>query len=192
MSQQRISSGDVKAKHRAMWALGDYPAVATDVIPSLGPVFVKATGIAAGDHVLDVAAGSGNASLPAAENGAHVVASDLTPELLDSGREQAKARGLTVQWGEADCEQLPFRSVAFDAVISCVGVLVAPRHQKSAGSCCASARGPDRPAELDTDGVHRADVRGDEALGPTAASRCATATAVGQMSSTYASCSVIG
>src|SRR5215831_7467785 len=72
----------LKAKHRAMWALGDYAAVATDVVGSLGPVLVTACGIRPGDRVLDVAAGSGNAAIPAARAGASVVASDLTPDLL--------------------------------------------------------------------------------------------------------------
>ncbi|AQA23729.1 putative methyltransferase [Rhodococcus sp. MTM3W5.2] len=62
-----------------MWALGDYPSVAADVIAALGPSLVEACGIKAGDRVLDVAAGSGNASIPAARLGAAVVASDLTP-----------------------------------------------------------------------------------------------------------------
>src|SRR3954469_4348558 len=84
----------LKAKHRAMWALGDYHAVATEIIPALGPVLVEAAGITAGEHVLDVAAGAGNVAIPAAAAGAHVVATDLTPELLDQGRDDAAAQGV--------------------------------------------------------------------------------------------------
>ena len=76
----------LKAKHRAMWALGDYPSVATEIIPALGPILVDACGVRRGDRVLDVAAGSGNAAIPAALAGASVVACDLTPELFESGR----------------------------------------------------------------------------------------------------------
>ena len=123
---------DIKAKHRAMWASGDYPSVAADVIPTLGPAIVQAAGIKAGDRVLDIGAGSGNASIPAARIGADVVASDLTPALLDSGRDQAEADGLTLEWREADAEALPFRDGEFDVVISCVGVMFAPHHQQSA------------------------------------------------------------
>lgn len=122
----------IKAKHRAMWALGDYPSVATHVIPALGPALVDACGIRTGDRVLDIAAGSGNAAIPAARAGAHVVASDLTPELLESGRRDAEAQGLTLDWREADAESLPFEDDEFDKVISCVGVMFAPNHQASA------------------------------------------------------------
>jgi SAM-dependent methyltransferase len=98
----------LKAKHRALWAVGDYPAVATDLIPALGPTLVEASGVRAGQRVLDVAAGSGNAAIPAAATGASVVASDLTPELFDAGRRIAAQRGVDPEWVEADVEGLPF------------------------------------------------------------------------------------
>jgi len=132
MTQQATAIPDLKSRHRAMWALGDYHSVAADVIPSLGPTLVSAAGITAGDRVLDVAAGSGNAAIPAARAGAHVVASDLTPELLEAGRRDATALGLTLDWREADAEALPFADGDFDQVISCVGVMFAPFHQTSA------------------------------------------------------------
>src|ERR1700754_4536901 len=84
---------ELKAKHRALWASGDYPAVAAELIPAFGPELVRACGVKAGDQVLDVAAGSGNAAIPAAETGANVIASDLTPELFDAGRRIAAERG---------------------------------------------------------------------------------------------------
>ncbi|MGA9876427.1 MAG: class I SAM-dependent methyltransferase [Solirubrobacteraceae bacterium] len=123
----------LKAKHRAMWALGDYPALAAEVIPDLGEVLVSACGVGSGERVLDVAAGSGNAAIPAALAGASVVACDLTPELFQAGREQAARRGVEVQWQEADAEALPFAENEFDTVLSCVGVMFAPHHQASAG-----------------------------------------------------------
>lgn len=132
MSEQATTTPDIKAKHRAMWALGDYPSVAADVVAALGPTLVEACGLQAGDRVLDVAAGSGNASIPAARAGADVVASDLTPELLESGRRQAEALHLSLDWREADAEALPFADDEFDAVISCLGVMFAPDHQVSA------------------------------------------------------------
>ena len=81
------------AKHRAMWASGDYPAVVTDLVGPLGPILIEATGIGPGDRVLDVAAGTGSVAIPAAQTGATVVASDLTPELLARGqRDRRRAR----------------------------------------------------------------------------------------------------
>ncbi|HCB05359.1 MAG TPA: SAM-dependent methyltransferase [Nocardioides bacterium] len=115
-----------------MWAMGDYPAVATEVIPSLGPVLVQATGIQAGDRVLDVAAGAGNAAIPAAQLGADVVASDLTPDLVETGRQAAERAGVTLRWEVGDAEALPYADAEFDAVISCVGVMFAPHHQEAA------------------------------------------------------------
>ena len=122
----------LKAKHRAMWALGDYSAIADGLIPELGPVLVEACGVTAGHRVLDVAAGTGNAAIPAARTGASVVASDLTPELLATGKAHAEAAGLSLEWVEADAEALPFDDGEFDAVLSCVGVMFAPHHQASA------------------------------------------------------------
>jgi len=122
----------LKAKHRAMWALGNYPAVATEVIAELGPTLVAATGIGPDDRVLDIAAGSGNASIPAALTGATVLATDLTPELFEIGRRDAEAAGATLDWQEADAEALPFDDASFDAVISCVGVMFAPHHRAAA------------------------------------------------------------
>lgn len=119
----------VKQRHRAMWASGDYPAVARDVIADLGPVLVHAARIQTGDRVLDVAAGSGNAAIPAALRGAHVVASDLTPELFDAGRDEADRVGAKLEWHQADAEDLPYDDGEFDATISCVGSMFAPRHQ---------------------------------------------------------------
>jgi ubiquinone/menaquinone biosynthesis C-methylase UbiE len=122
----------LKAKHRAMWALGDYPSVAAEIIPDLGAVLVEACGIGPGVRVLDVAAGSGNATIPAALTGASVVACDLTPQLFASGREQAAQHGVKVEWHEADAEALPFADSEFDVVLSCVGVMFAPHHQATA------------------------------------------------------------
>jgi len=129
MQQQTGILDPLKAKHRALWALGDYDRVATEVVAGLGPALVAAAGVRAGDRVLDVAAGSGNASLPAAEAGADVVATDLTPELVQIGRDRSAAHGLTIRWDEADAESLPFGDDAFDVTLSCVGVMFAPFHQ---------------------------------------------------------------
>jgi SAM-dependent methyltransferase len=122
----------LKAKHAAMWAMGDYPAVATELIAPLGPVLVGAVGITPGDHVLDIAAGAGNAAIPAARAGGDVVASDLTPELVETGRQAAEASGLALRWEVADAEHLPYHDAEFDVALSCVGIMFAPHHQEAA------------------------------------------------------------
>ncbi len=130
--QQTLPDSDLKARHRDMWALGDYPAVATEVIAPLGPALVDACRVEPGQRVLDVAAGSGNAALPAAATGADVVASDLTPELLDAGRALAADQRVELAWEVADAEALPYPDASFDTVMSCVGVMFAPHHDRAA------------------------------------------------------------
>ena len=122
----------LKTKHRAMWATGDYHAVVTDAVSPLGPILVAAAGIKSGDVVLDVAAGSGNAAIPAARTGAQVIASDLTPELLEAGQKLAAEGGVDLTWETADAEALPYGDGQFDAVLSCLGVMFAPHHQAAA------------------------------------------------------------
>jgi len=123
---------ELKARHRSMWASGDYPAMVDTFLLPLGPQLVKAAGIGPGMKVLDVAAGTGNASLRAAAAGADVTASDLTPELLDAGSKVAEQQGLTLTWREADAESLPFEDDSFDVVMSSIGVMFAPHHQAAA------------------------------------------------------------
>lgn len=123
---------DVKQKARTMWALGDYPSVAHDVIPELGVVAVSAAGVGPSDTVIDIAAGSGNAAIPAARAGARVLATDLTPELLIAGQQQAENLGLDITWEVADAEALPYADDSYDVALSTVGVMFAPDHQACA------------------------------------------------------------
>jgi SAM-dependent methyltransferase len=122
----------LKAKHRAMWASGDYPTLAHDLIWSLGARVVEAVDIRPGERVIDIAAGSGNAAIPAALRGADVVATDLTPELFGEGHRRAEEAGAQLEWRPADAEALPFRDDEFDVAISTVGVMFAPHHGRSA------------------------------------------------------------
>src|SRR3954451_2794988 len=101
-----VQDRELEAKHRALWALGDYQAIADRLVAPLGPTLVARTGVGSGDRVLDVGAGTGNAALAAAEAGATVVASDLCPRLLDEGRAIAARRGIELDWQEANAEAL--------------------------------------------------------------------------------------
>ena len=123
---------ELKARHRAMWASGDYPSMVETFLLPLGPKLVDACGIGPGMSVLDVAAGTGNASIVAAERGAKVTASDLTPELFDAGRARAAAAGVELDWVEADAENLPFDDGSYDVVMSSIGAMFAPHHQQVA------------------------------------------------------------
>lgn len=131
---------ELKARHRAMWASGDYPTMVETFLLPLGPRLVDACGIEAGMRVLDVATGTGNAAIPAAQRGATVTASDLTPELLDAGRDRAEAEGLELEWVEADAERLPFEDGSFDVVMSAIGAMFAPNHQAVADELVRVAR----------------------------------------------------
>lgn len=122
----------LKAKHAAMWASGSYRTVVDDVVAPLGGVLVDAVDVRPGQHVLDVAAGTGTSAVPAARRGAHVTATDLTPELLDVGRADATRQGLNITWQTADAEALPYPDSTFDVVLSAIGVMFAPHHQQAA------------------------------------------------------------
>jgi SAM-dependent methyltransferase len=127
-----VSDTELKARHRAMWASGDYPAMVETFLLPLGPRLVEACGVGPDMTVLDVASGTGNAAIPAAKAGATVTASDLTPELFDAGRKSAEAEGVELDWAEADAENLPFADGSFDVVMSSIGAMFAPHHQEVA------------------------------------------------------------
>jgi ubiquinone/menaquinone biosynthesis C-methylase UbiE len=131
-SETKDADVALKAKHRAMWASGDYASMVETFLLPLGPRLIEGSGIGEGMRVLDVAAGTGNASIPAAAAGAIVTASDLTPELFEAGRARADVEGVEPDWVQADAEDLPFEDGSFDAVISSIGVMFAPHHQAAA------------------------------------------------------------
>jgi SAM-dependent methyltransferase len=140
MATPATADAELKARHARMWASGDYPSMVETVLTPLGPRLVDACDIASGRRVLDVAAGTGNASIPAAQRGAQVTASDLTPELLDAGRIRARTAGVELDWVTADAEHLPFDDGSFDVVISAIGVMFAPQHQESADELVRTCR----------------------------------------------------
>ena len=123
---------DLKTRHRVMWASGNYPLMVDTFLLPVGQRLVEACPITPGSRVLDVAAGTGNAAIPAAKGGAKVVASDLTPALLEAGARRPDAQSLDIEWLPADAEDLPFDDGSFDVVMSCIGVMFAPYHQVAA------------------------------------------------------------
>lgn len=121
-------TAELKRSARAMWATGDYPAVAL-TIQEVGDRIVRQVGIRPGEDVLDVACGNGNAAIPAAKAGGRVTGVDLTPELLRAARVAATAAGVQVDWLEGDAEALPVADAQFDVVLSTFGCMFAPRHE---------------------------------------------------------------
>jgi ubiquinone/menaquinone biosynthesis C-methylase UbiE len=121
----------IKQKQQATWASGDYAVVGT-TLQIIGESLAEAVDVCAGESVLDVAAGNGNATLAAARRFAHVTSTDYVPALLDKGRERAQAEGLNVQFREADAEDLPFDDASFDVVLSTLGSMFTPDHARTA------------------------------------------------------------
>jgi SAM-dependent methyltransferase len=122
----------IKARQQGTWSSGDYAVIGTS-LQLTGEALCEAADVAAGERVLDVAAGNGNAALAAARRGADVTASDYVPELLARAHARASADGLTIETREADAEALPFADGTFDAVLSTFGVMFTP-HQKRAAA----------------------------------------------------------
>lgn len=119
---------ELKLDERAMWAKGDYATIAHDMFWDVGGRIVDRVGVRRGERVLDVACGTGNAAIPAAEAGGEVVGVDLTPELFEAGRRLAAAAGVEVEWVEGDAEALPVEDNSVDVVLSTFGCMFAPRH----------------------------------------------------------------
>ena len=121
----------MKEATRETWSRGDYAKLAQR-IESAAREVVDGCAISAGQEVLDIAAGNGNAAVLAAREGAAVVASDLTPAMVELGRERTEGEGLDVEWTVADAEELPFEDERFDCVTSVFGAMFAPRPEVAA------------------------------------------------------------
>jgi ubiquinone/menaquinone biosynthesis C-methylase UbiE len=121
----------LKARQHGAWSSGDYAVVGT-TLQIVGEELCEATDIRAGQKVLDVAAGNGNATLAAARRWCDVVSTDYVPSLLERGQLRAKADGLKVEFKEADAEALDFDDATFDVVMSTFGVMFTPDQDRAA------------------------------------------------------------
>ena len=126
------SSDELKARQRAVWTAGDYPDIAA-TIEDVSDVVADQADVRAGEAVLDVATGHGNAALAAARRGGRVTGIDITPGLLDIARRRAREEGLEIVFEEADAEALPFPDDSFDKVLSVFGAMFAPDQERAAG-----------------------------------------------------------
>lgn len=122
---------ELKERQKRIWDAGDFTTIAKR-IESQSPAVIDALEVRDGTKLLDVACGSGNGLIPAAERGAIATGLDITPKLLDAARERASAAGVEVELVEGDAEQLPFDDGAFDVVMSVFGAMFAPDHRRAA------------------------------------------------------------
>jgi len=132
---------ELKRAHRTTWASGSYAAVAERLVDDVPPRhLLDRVSIEPGMEVLDLATGTGNVAVRAAQLGAHVTGLDLTPELFGRARERASEAGVEVEWLEGDAEDLPFEDDRFDLVLSTFGIQFAPRHEVAAREAVRVAR----------------------------------------------------
>ena len=149
-----------------MWATGDYPKLAIELVAPLGPILVEATASALATECWMWPPEPETRPFPPHKAGATVVASDLCPELLQAGAAIAAEQGVELEWREADAHALPFGDNEFDVVMSCIGVMFAPFHEQSAGELIRVCKPGGRIgiAQLDAGGPHRSALRHHEAV----------------------------
>lgn len=129
----------IKQRQQATWASGDYAVVGT-TLQIVGERLCDAIDLRAGERVLDVAAGNGNATLAAARHFAQVTSTDYVEALLDRGKERAAAERLPVTFQQADAEALPFPDASFDVALSTFGVMFTPNQEKAASELARVVR----------------------------------------------------
>jgi SAM-dependent methyltransferase len=126
-----MDAAAIKERQLEIWGLGDYSFMSRVLRPA-AVALSDACAVSAGQEVLDVAAGDGNFALACAREGASVVASDISPRMIERGRARSEAEGFAIEWTEADVEQLPFEDARFDCVGSVFGTILAPRPRVAA------------------------------------------------------------
>jgi SAM-dependent methyltransferase len=142
-AQPSIDLKAIKQRQQATWASGDFSVVGI-TLQIVGESLAEAADVRAGERVLDVAAGNGNATLAAARRFADVTSTDYVPALLERGRDRARADRLKIDFQVADAEDLPFADGSFDVVLSTYGAMFAPDHARTASEMLRVTRGGGR------------------------------------------------
>ncbi len=128
---QALSFDAIKARQQATWASGDFAVIGT-TLQIVGEQLAESVDLRAGERVIDIAAGNGNATLAAARRFARVTSTDYVPALLERGAERARAEGLAIEFVDADAEALPFEDASFDVALSTFGAMFTPQHERPA------------------------------------------------------------
>lgn len=126
-----VDFDELKARQHATWSSGDFAVIGT-TLQIVGETLAEAVDLRAGERVIDIAAGNGNATLAAARRFARVTSTDYVPALLERGAQRAAADGLEVRFIEADAEALPFEDASFDVALSTFGAMFTPQHERPA------------------------------------------------------------
>lgn len=128
-----------KEGQKTVWSLGEFADIA-DMIRSASETILDKSGVQSGETLLDVACGTGNLAIPAAERGAIVTGIDITPKLVEICRAEATQKGLDIDIREGDAEALDFADDSFDKVISVFGMMFAPQHELAASEMVRTCR----------------------------------------------------
>jgi ubiquinone/menaquinone biosynthesis C-methylase UbiE len=131
MQTETVDFAAIKERQRMGWEAGDYPRVGNS-LQLIAERLVEAAGVQAGQRVLDVACGPGNAAIAAARRFAESTGVDYAANLLAQGRERAAAEHVSVTFAEGDAEALPWPAGAFEVTLSTVGVMFAPDQERAA------------------------------------------------------------
>jgi len=121
----------VKSRQQAMWSSGDFGVIGA-TLQVVGETLCEALDVEAGERVLDVACGNGNAALAAARRFCAVTGLDYVPSLLHQAADRARNEHLTLRLVEGDAERLPFEAGQFDVALSTFGIMFAPDQPQAA------------------------------------------------------------
>jgi ubiquinone/menaquinone biosynthesis C-methylase UbiE len=116
----------LKSKLKTTWEAGDFAEIAKH-IETAAEAFVDRLNISPGMKVLDVACGSGNLAVVAAQKGADVTGIDIADNLVESAKRRAETLGLDIKFEPGDAEAMPYEDNRFDVVMTMFGAMFAPR-----------------------------------------------------------------
>ncbi|MFW6174780.1 MAG: class I SAM-dependent methyltransferase [Chloroflexota bacterium] len=126
-----IDHQSITERQQATWATGDFNVISRLTMP-MSEALVQGVDPHAGQRVLDVACGAGNAALVAGRRFCEVTGIDYVPELIERARMRAAADGVDIDFRVGDAQALPFPDASFDVVLSAIGVMFAPDQEKAA------------------------------------------------------------